>query len=144
MAQKQDDVGEGRKSMAAEKLLRLVCICNSSRSDLSQRAHYPSMLKYPKGVSMSKIEKMEESKALFSVMGMTCSACAASVEKAIKRLPGIQQAIVDVLNNRAQVIFYPSFANVSSFSSSFTSTEVLLYSVYFFCSCNMLTFTLFV
>ncbi|KMT12093.1 hypothetical protein BVRB_5g100470 [Beta vulgaris subsp. vulgaris] len=98
--------------MAAEKLLRLVCICNSSRSDLSQRAHYPSMPKYPKGVSMSKIEKMEESKALFSVMGMTCSACAASVEKAIKRLPGIQEAIVDVLNNRAQVIFYPSFANV--------------------------------
>nr|KYP62346.1 Putative copper-transporting ATPase 3 [Cajanus cajan] len=46
---------------------------------------------------------------------MTCSACAASVEKAVKRLPGIRQAVVDVLNNRAQVLFYPSFVNVSFF-----------------------------
>ncbi|KAJ6940109.1 putative copper-transporting ATPase 3 [Populus alba x Populus x berolinensis] len=46
-------------------------------------------------------------------MGMTCSACAGSVEKAIKRLPGIRKAVVDVLINKAQVLFYPSFVNVS-------------------------------
>lgn len=101
---------------AAAKLLTLAwpCIRNesSSRSDLSARPHYPSMPKYPKGVSKEKIEG-SESKALFSVIGMTCSACAGSVEKAIKRLPGIREAVVDVLNNRVQVIFYPSFVNVS-------------------------------
>ncbi|KAF2297805.1 hypothetical protein GH714_003230 [Hevea brasiliensis] len=48
---------------------------------------------------------------LFSVIGMTCAACAGSVEKAVKRLPGIREAAVDVLNNRAQVLFYPSFVN---------------------------------
>lgn len=73
-----------------------------------------------KGVSMSMERECtsNESKALFSVMGMTCSACSASVEKAVKRLPGIREAIVDVLNNKAQVIFYPSFVKVSSFSIS--------------------------
>ncbi|TYJ23538.1 hypothetical protein E1A91_A08G199600v1 [Gossypium mustelinum] len=47
-------------------------------------------------------------------MGMTCSACAGSVEKAIKRLPGIKEAVVDVLNNKAQVMFYPSFVQEES------------------------------
>ncbi|KNA10048.1 hypothetical protein SOVF_147970 [Spinacia oleracea] len=60
-------------------------------------------------MSMERECTSNESKALFSVMGMTCSACSASVEKAVKRLPGIREAIVDVLNNKAQVIFYPSF-----------------------------------
>ncbi|KAL0292670.1 UNVERIFIED_CONTAM: putative copper-transporting ATPase HMA5 [Sesamum calycinum] len=79
-------------------------------------AHYPSMPKYPKGVSVSSDEEKfvqgSESKALFSVTGMTCSACAGSVEKAVKRLPGIKEAVVDVLNNRAQVTFYPAFVNL--------------------------------
>nr|AIJ19559.1 heavy metal ATPase 5B-1 [Cucumis sativus] len=43
---------------------------------------------------------------------MTCSACAGSVEKAIKRLPGIREAVVGVLNAKARVQFYPSFVNV--------------------------------
>ncbi|KAK7858140.1 probable copper-transporting ATPase HMA5 isoform X1 [Quercus suber] len=56
-------------------------------------------------------EGSEALKALFSVIGMTCSACAGSVEKAINRLPGIREAVVDVLNNRAQVLYYPSLVN---------------------------------
>lgn len=58
-----------------------------------------------------------EAKAVFSVIGMTCSACAGSVEKAVKRLPGIREAVVDVLNNRAQVMFYPNYVNVSYFTT---------------------------
>ncbi|KAL2902456.1 putative copper-transporting ATPase HMA5 [Bienertia sinuspersici] len=87
--------------MAAAKFLTLACLRSesSSRADLSARPHYPSMPKYPKGVSTKEMEG-SESKALFSVIGMTCSACAGSVEKAIKRLPGILEAVVDVLNNR--------------------------------------------
>ncbi|CAN4127394.1 unnamed protein product [Withania somnifera] len=64
------------------------------------------MPKYPKGVS---IPFDEEKKAIFIVNGMSCSACAGSVEKAIKRLSGIKEAVVDVLNNRAHVVFYPTF-----------------------------------
>ncbi|XP_042436518.1 copper-transporting ATPase HMA5-like [Zingiber officinale] len=94
--------------------------------NLSPRPHYPSMPKCPKRKSAEASgepgnvdpeamkgagEEEEEEKrvALFSVFGMTCAACAGSVEKAIKRLPGIHDAAVDVLNDRAQVIFYPAF-----------------------------------
>jgi Cu+-exporting ATPase len=99
----------------ANKLWALACIGHESYGRLSPRPHYPSMPKYPKGVSgeESSAELGLEAKALFSVTGMTCSACAGSVEKAIKRLPGIREAAVDVLNNKAHVLFYPSFVNVS-------------------------------
>jgi Cu+-exporting ATPase len=56
----------------------------------------------------------EEKVAVFAVTGMTCTACAGSVEKAVKRLPGIQEAAVDVLGGRAQVAFYPAFVSVST------------------------------
>ena len=72
------------------------------------------MPKYPKGVNVSVQVEGSEAKAVFSVIGMTCAACAGSVEKAVKRLHGIKEAAVDVLNNRAQVLFYPTFVKVSS------------------------------
>lgn len=106
----------------ANKFLSFACIRNDNNNsyggggNLSPRPHYPSMPKYPKGFSFDEEKNMNgsESKALFSVFGMSCSACAGSVEKAVKRLPGIKEAVIDVLNNKAQVIFYPSFVNVSS------------------------------
>ncbi|KAJ0105450.1 hypothetical protein Patl1_17754 [Pistacia atlantica] len=95
----------------ATKFLTLACIRNDSGyGDLSPRPHYPSMPKYPKGVAAQQTNvENSRAKAVFSVMGMTCSACAGSVEKAVKRLPGIHEAVVDVLNNRAQVLFYPTY-----------------------------------
>ncbi|XP_031278612.1 probable copper-transporting ATPase HMA5 [Pistacia vera] len=97
----------------ATKFLALACIRNDSGyGDLSPRPHYPSMPKYPKGVAAQQTNvENSRAKAVFSVMGMTCSACAGSVEKAVKRLPGIHEAVVDVLNNRAQVLFYPTYVN---------------------------------
>ncbi|KAJ6930425.1 hypothetical protein NC652_014068 [Populus alba x Populus x berolinensis] len=69
---------------------------------------YTSMPKYPKGVSVRETNvEGSEAKAVFSVMGMTCSACAGSVEKAVKRLPGIREAVVDVLINKAKFCSTP-------------------------------------
>ncbi|MQL94330.1 hypothetical protein Taro_027001 [Colocasia esculenta] len=108
--------------MAGSRALFMACLgkeAGASR-DLSARPHYPSMPRYPRGVpavgdgGAMEGAQMARSTALFSVAGMTCSACAGSVEKAVKRLPGIQEASVDVLNNRAQVLFYPSFVNVDT------------------------------
>jgi Cu+-exporting ATPase len=59
-------------------------------------------------------EEEEEKVAVFEVSGMTCAACAGSVEKAVKRLHGIHDAAVDVLGCRAQVAFYPAFVSVST------------------------------
>ncbi|KAK1436220.1 hypothetical protein QVD17_01998 [Tagetes erecta] len=96
------------------KLLSVACIRGGGGDGyccgLSPRPHYPSMPKYPKGV-VERNREATEARVLFSVSGMTCSACAGSVEKAVKRLPGIKEAVVDVLNNRAQVMFYPTYVN---------------------------------
>ncbi|XP_022978081.1 probable copper-transporting ATPase HMA5 [Cucurbita maxima] len=97
----------------ATKFLSLACIRSLNSANLTPRPHYPSMPKYPAGVSLLENSlPVTESTAFFSVIGMTCSACAGSVEKAIKRLPGIREAVVDVLNGKARVQFYPSFVNV--------------------------------
>ncbi|XP_028767416.1 probable copper-transporting ATPase HMA5 [Neltuma alba] len=97
----------------ASKLLALTCIRSKGWDRLSSRPHYPSMPTYPKGVTAEEGSSVEgsEAKALFSVVGMACSACAGSVEKAIKRLPGIREAVVDVLNNQAFVLFHPTYVN---------------------------------
>ncbi|KAG6433825.1 hypothetical protein SASPL_105443 [Salvia splendens] len=80
---------------------------------LSARPLYPSVPSYPKSTSfLSDKEKcMEglEAKALFSVTGMTCSTCAASVKKAVKRLPGIKEVGVDALNHPSLVCVLPRF-----------------------------------
>ncbi|XP_072963700.1 copper-transporting ATPase HMA5-like [Typha angustifolia] len=94
--------GEGTSSLSS-----------STSRLLSSRPRYPSMPKKPKAAPPEE-EKGEEGikkAALFSVVGLTCAACAGSVEKAVKRLPGIHDAAVDVLNNRAQVVFYPAFVS---------------------------------
>ncbi|MQL97850.1 hypothetical protein Taro_030548 [Colocasia esculenta] len=99
----------------------MACLRNGAGSrGLSARSRYPSMPRYPKGAAAPPMpsavveleERAEAARAvLFSVAGMTCSACAASVEKAVKRLPGIHDAAVDVLNNRAQVLFYARYVD---------------------------------
>ncbi|KAM3321786.1 putative copper-transporting ATPase HMA5 isoform X1 [Capsicum chacoense] len=95
--------------MATTKFLSFACLKNETNYEYySSKPHYPSMPKYPKGIS---VLTNKDKKAVFSVNGMSCSACAGSVEKAIKRLSGIKEAVVDVLNNKAQVVFYPSFVN---------------------------------
>uniref|UniRef100_A0A6I9QL95 Copper-transporting ATPase HMA5-like n=1 Tax=Elaeis guineensis var. tenera TaxID=51953 RepID=A0A6I9QL95_ELAGV len=102
----------------ASRAFFLSCLrADGSHRSLSPRPRYPSMPKYPKRAKVSATAAQEEEKeeekkvALFSVLGMTCAACAGSVEKAIKRLPGIHDAAVDVLNDRVQVIFSPAFVS---------------------------------
>ena len=42
------------------------------------------------------------------VTGMTCSACAANIERALKKLPGVGDAGVNYATNRATVTFDPA------------------------------------
>ncbi|KAF8656371.1 hypothetical protein HU200_060753 [Digitaria exilis] len=123
---------------ASTRALFLSCI-HGGGADVSRhlalRPRYPSMPRRPrsaavagdarevggsssgdieaanKGAAAEGEEEEDEKVAVFSVAGMTCSACAGSVEKAVKRLPGIHDAAVDVLGGRAQVVFYPAFVS---------------------------------
>ncbi|KAL1158220.1 hypothetical protein V6Z11_A08G210300, partial [Gossypium hirsutum] len=89
-----NDVDVARSLTMATKLLASSCVRKESSGDLSPRPHYPSIPKYPKGVTAQETSLQgSEAKAMLSVMGMTCSACAGSVEKAIKRPPGIKEAV---------------------------------------------------
>ncbi|KAF3786475.1 putative copper-transporting ATPase [Nymphaea thermarum] len=96
----------------AARYLAMACLRKQSH-DLSPTPHYPSMPKYPRGWAIGEasdgFSSSPKKKVLFSVTGMRCSACAASIEKAIKRLNGIHDAVVDVVRGKTQVIFYPDF-----------------------------------
>lgn len=106
----------------ATKLLSLTCIRKERFS-----GRYPVLWKHlnnrprggggdgsPSETAVLKIDDEEAiASAVFGVTGMTCSACAGSIEKEIKRLPGIHEAVIDALNHRAQIQFYPSSVNVS-------------------------------
>lgn len=110
----------------ATKLLSLTCIRKERFS-----GRYPPVLRKhlnsrprgggggdgsPSETAVLKIDEEEAvSDAVFRVTGMTCSACAGSIEKEIKRLPGIHEAVIDALNNRAQIQFYPTSVDVSFF-----------------------------
>ncbi|XP_052725185.1 probable copper-transporting ATPase HMA5 isoform X2 [Vigna angularis] len=88
--------------------------CSSSFQccgNLWPKAHYPSMTAVEAGKTVAELEGSESKVVLFGVTGMTCAACAGSVEKTIKRLPGIREAVVDVLNHKAQVLYFPSMVN---------------------------------
>ncbi|GER38870.1 copper-transporting atpase p-type [Striga asiatica] len=86
--------------MAARLLTSLSCIRNKN-SNLSSDEEKCA-------------QAISETKALFTVTGMTCSACSGAVETAVRRLPGINEAAVDVLNHRALVVFCPAFVNVEN------------------------------
>lgn len=81
-----------------------------SRLALLPAPHYPSMPRYPPSNSTNAAEVCDLN---LEVLGMECSACAGSIEKAVKRLPGIEDATVAVLQNRAQVIYHPAFVDES-------------------------------
>jgi mercuric transport protein len=47
-----------------------------------------------------------------SVTGMTCAACARTIERTLQRVPGVEQASVNFATSRASVQFDPQTANV--------------------------------
>ncbi|WVZ12729.1 hypothetical protein V8G54_017259 [Vigna mungo] len=108
--------------------------CRSSLQccgNLWPKARYPSMTAVEAGKTVAELEGSESKVVLFSVMGMTCAACAGSIEKTIKRLPGIREAVVDVLNHKAQeerireAIEDAGFeAKVIEEDSNYTSTQI--------------------
>ncbi|XP_024530745.1 probable copper-transporting ATPase HMA5 isoform X1 [Selaginella moellendorffii] len=76
---------------------------------MSMLPRYPSMPTYPPSPPRRDIDASEVRDVTFKVEGMECAACAGSIEKAIKRLPGIKNAAVAALHARAQVIYHPAF-----------------------------------
>lgn len=57
----------------------------------------------------------------FSVTGMTCSACSASVEKSVKKVPGVNSVIVNLLGNNMTVDYDSEVTNNTEIINSVVS-----------------------
>lgn len=44
-------------------------------------------------------------KEKYLITGMTCSACSARVQKAVDKLPGVHEAVVNLLTNSMQIAY---------------------------------------
>ena len=60
----------------------------------------------------------DESHIEVGVLGMTCAACVKRVEKALLAVPGVHEASVNLVTNRAQARIDPSLASVELISSA--------------------------
>jgi len=58
------------------------------------------------------VSRTEREKAVMVVGGMTCAACAARVEKALKKVPGVESASVNLANERATIVYDSSVARL--------------------------------
>ena len=54
----------------------------------------------------------------FPVEGMTCASCVRRVEKALEKVPGVQEASVNLATEHAKVIFDPSLAGMDAFNAA--------------------------
>ncbi len=54
----------------------------------------------------------------FAVAGMTCASCVARVERALKALPGVESAVVNLATEQATVVYDPSVVTPASFAEA--------------------------
>ncbi|MDR2631297.1 MAG: heavy metal translocating P-type ATPase [Spirochaetaceae bacterium] len=64
------------------------------------------------------LEKPQGITVTIPIGGMTCAACAARVEKAIRRLEGIENAAVNLATEKATVVYHPTTVRVSAIKAS--------------------------
>ncbi|NLB90944.1 MAG: copper-translocating P-type ATPase, partial [Clostridiales bacterium] len=57
-------------------------------------------------------------KEKFEVQGMTCSACALNVEKAVQKIPGVSSVQVNLMNNHMQVVFDENNTSVAQIANA--------------------------
>ncbi len=57
---------------------------------------------------MSEENKREKRKAIIPVTGMTCTTCAATIEKGLSETPGVEQASVNFASEKASIEYDPS------------------------------------
>ncbi len=86
----------------------------------------------PRGITLEEIHgiiedtgygvRLESERMQLGIGGMTCVACAGSVEATLGRVPGVESASVDLSNERAIVRYDPSVASVEDLVAAVEST----------------------
>ncbi len=70
------------------------------------------------GLGYKAIYRSEQEKAVMVVGGMTCASCAARVEKALKKVLGVESASVNFANERATIVFDSGIARLKDLRSA--------------------------
>src|SRR5690625_368404 len=61
---------------------------------------------------------METKEVALQISGMTCTACAASIEKGLEKIEGVEQANVNFALERTSVIYDPDQTNADEFKKT--------------------------
>ncbi len=73
------------------------------------------------GYGLYELAAATEPKALrteIGVDGMTCAACSSAVERALRKLPGVSEASVNLATNRASVTYDPSLVKMADLKAA--------------------------
>jgi len=60
----------------------------------------------------AQAQEQSETCAIFEVEGMTCASCAMSIEKGLKKVPGVKEARVNLASEQATVIYDPAQTDI--------------------------------
>ena len=63
----------------------------------------------------NRVEDKNKDKITLPITGMTCASCVARVEKALKSVPGVEQASVNFATEKATLVFDPQQVGVNDF-----------------------------
>ncbi len=102
---KLDGIAQASVNLASEKLF---VEYDGAAARLSAIAEAVSKIGY------EVVEKPASQSATFPIGGMTCAACAQRVEKAVKKLPGVENASVNFATERATVAYRPQEVRLSA------------------------------
>ncbi|TKJ29584.1 MAG: heavy metal translocating P-type ATPase [Chloroflexi bacterium B3_Chlor] len=65
-----------------------------------------------------EVSRMDATKMVLPVAGMTCASCVRTVERALSRLPGVANATVNFATQKASVVYDPSVTGLPDLASS--------------------------
>ena len=63
----------------------------------------------------------------FQVKGMTCAACSAHVDKAVRKLAGVEEVNVNLLNNNMNVTFDENICSISKIEEAVNKAGYFAY-----------------
>lgn len=64
------------------------------------------------------MKSTEQKELSFPVHGMSCSGCAANIEKALNQLPGVSQTVVNLHGNQVRVTYDPNRTDLLDFQDA--------------------------
>ncbi|MDR1574124.1 MAG: cadmium-translocating P-type ATPase [Clostridiales Family XIII bacterium] len=80
--------------------------------------HLAAIKEAVRKIGYEAVEKTVDARVAVPIGGMSCAACAQRVEKAIKRLPGVTEASVNLATEKASVVYDPQTLRVSAIKAA--------------------------